>query len=64
MCMEGRAPTGQSIVQGWLKVYSSLDFGGGDSVHIASGVSGLVAAMILGKRHDYGRLMISHWLSR
>lgn len=39
---------------GWLRAYGSLDFAGGTVVHIASGVSGLVAAVILGKRHDYG----------
>jgi Amt family ammonium transporter len=38
---------------GWLKVLGTLDFAGGTVVHILSGVSGLVAAAILGKRSDY-----------
>jgi Amt family ammonium transporter len=38
---------------GWLKQLGTLDFAGGTVVHILSGVSGLVAAIILGKRHDY-----------
>ena len=38
---------------GWLKHLGTLDFAGGTVVHILSGVSGFVASMILGKRHDY-----------
>jgi Amt family ammonium transporter len=38
---------------GWLKQLGTLDFAGGTVVHILSGVSGLVAAAILGKRSDY-----------
>ncbi|CAF3889094.1 unnamed protein product [Rotaria sordida] len=38
---------------GWLKAIGTLDFAGGTVVHILSGVSGFVAAIILGKRHDY-----------
>ena len=38
---------------GWLKTLGTLDFAGGTVVHILSGVSGLVASIILGKRHDY-----------
>ncbi|CAF4094295.1 unnamed protein product [Rotaria sp. Silwood2] len=38
---------------GWLKTLGTLDFAGGTVVHILSGVSGLVAAIIIGKRHDY-----------
>ena len=34
----------------WLK---SLDFAGGNVVHISSGVSGLVLCLILGRRHGY-----------
>ncbi len=33
---------------GWLH---SLDFAGGNAIHISSGVSGLVLCMLLGKRH-------------
>ena len=36
---------------GWVKV---LDFAGGTVVHINAGVSGLVAAIMLGKRRDTG----------
>jgi len=38
---------------GWLKHLGTLDFAGGTVVHVLSGVSGLVASIILGKRHDY-----------
>jgi Amt family ammonium transporter len=34
----------------WLK---SIDFAGGNVVHISSGVSGLVLCLILGRRHGY-----------
>ena len=37
--------------QAWVKV---LDFAGGTVVHINAGVAGLVAAIMLGKRHDTG----------
>ncbi len=39
---------------GWLLNYGALDFAGGTVVHISSGVSGLVAALVLGKRKGYG----------
>src|SRR5205085_10833869 len=35
---------------GWLKALGALDFAGGTVVHISSGVSALVAALVLGKR--------------
>ena len=35
-------------------VIGALDFAGGDVVHIASGVSGLVLCLILGRRRDWG----------
>lgn len=38
---------------GWLHTYGAIDFAGGTVVHISSGVSGLVASMILGKRYDF-----------
>jgi len=38
---------------GLLKKYGSLDYAGGNVVHISSGVSGLVAAIVLGKRKGY-----------
>ncbi len=38
---------------GWLYEYGVLDFAGGTVVHVAAGVSGLVLAMMLGRRRDY-----------
>ncbi|CAF1047052.1 unnamed protein product [Rotaria sordida] len=38
---------------GWLKNLGTLDFAGGTVVHILSGVSGIVAAAIIGRRHNY-----------
>ncbi|MDS1030209.1 ammonium transporter [Bacillota bacterium LX-D] len=37
-------------VGGWLRELGALDFAGGTVVHISSGVSGLVAALVIGKR--------------
>jgi Amt family ammonium transporter len=39
---------------GWLKTLGALDFAGGTVVHISSGVSALVCAIVLGKRRGYG----------
>jgi ammonium transporter, Amt family len=39
---------------GWLKKLGALDFAGGTVVHISSGVSALVCAMVLGRRKGYG----------
>jgi ammonium transporter, Amt family len=39
---------------GWLKKLGALDFAGGTVVHISSGVSALVCAVMLGKRRGYG----------
>ena len=41
---------------GFLKELGALDFAGGNVVHISSGVTGLVACIILGKRRGYGML--------
>jgi len=38
---------------GWLASDGALDFAGGTVVHINAGVSGLVLAMMLGKRRGY-----------
>ncbi len=40
---------------GWLGNDGALDFAGGTVVHINSGVAGLVAAYMLGKRMGLGR---------
>lgn len=42
--------------EGLLAQWGTIDFAGGDVVHITSGVSGLVLAILLGKRRDYDRL--------
>ena len=41
---------------GWMFIAGILDFAGGTVVHIASGVSGLVLALLLGKRRGYGKV--------
>ncbi|WP_041283643.1 ammonium transporter [Desulfofundulus kuznetsovii] len=41
-------------VDGWLRNLGALDFAGGTVVHISSGVSGLIAALVLGQRRGYG----------
>ena len=40
---------------GWLKERGALDFAGGTVVHVSSGISALVCALIIGKRRGYGR---------
>lgn len=42
-------------VGGWLREYGALDFAGGTVVHITSGVTALVAALVLGKRVGFGQ---------
>lgn len=50
-------------VGGWLRQLGALDFAGGTVVHISSGISGLVAAIVLGKRHEAGaEPMVPHHL--
>lgn len=39
-----------------LAQWGTIDFAGGDVVHITSGVSGLVLALVVGKRRDFNRL--------
>ena len=40
---------------GWIFNLGALDFAGGTVIHITSGVSALVCALVLGKRIGYGR---------
>ncbi len=40
---------------GWLHALGALDFAGGTVVHIAAGFSALAAAMVIGKRKDFGK---------
>ncbi len=42
-------------VGGFLRNMGALDFAGGTVVHISSGVSGLVAALVIGKRKGHGK---------
>ncbi|MDR0886480.1 MAG: ammonium transporter [Clostridiales Family XIII bacterium] len=44
---------GGLLGSGWL---GSVDFAGGNVVHISSGVSGLVLAVVLGKRQSYDKI--------
>lgn len=39
---------------GFIDGFGAVDFAGGNVVHISSGVSGLVAALFLGKRREFG----------
>ena len=45
---------------GWLRELGALDFAGGTVVHIASGVSALVAALVIGHRTPSGERMEPH----
>ncbi len=40
---------------GWIARLGALDFAGGTVVHINAGVSGLVLALLLGRRSSYGK---------
>jgi Amt family ammonium transporter len=44
---------------GWLGGLGALDFAGGTVVHISSGVTGLVAAIIIGKRKGHGKVAMT-----
>jgi len=43
-------------VGGFLRTMGALDFAGGTVVHISSGISALVAVLIMGKRVGFGRV--------
>jgi Amt family ammonium transporter len=43
---------------GWLSVLGVLDFAGGTVVHVNAGVAAAVAALVVGRRKDYGRQAI------
>jgi Amt family ammonium transporter len=43
---------------GWLAQWGALDFAGGTVVHINAAVAALVAALVVGKRSDYGSATI------
>ena len=40
---------------GWLAEMGALDFAGGTVVHVNAGIAAVVAAWLVGPRHDYGR---------
>jgi Amt family ammonium transporter len=40
---------------GWLGELGALDFAGGNVVHINAGMAALVAAIVYGRRHNFGR---------
>jgi Amt family ammonium transporter len=40
---------------GWLRQLGALDFAGGTVVHISSGVSALICALVIGRRKGYGQ---------
>jgi Amt family ammonium transporter len=42
-------------VGGWLRNMGALDFAGGTVVHVSSGISALVCALMLGRRRGYGK---------
>jgi Amt family ammonium transporter len=41
---------------GWLRTMGALDFAGGTVVHISSGMSALIAVLIIGKRVGFGKV--------
>jgi Amt family ammonium transporter len=45
---------------GWLFKLGALDFAGGTVVHLSSGISALVVAILIGRRHRNGEAMTPH----
>ena len=45
-------------VGGWIREMGGLDFAGGTVIHITSGFSALTAAILIGRRRDYGTASI------
>lgn len=45
---------------GWLRTMGALDYAGGTVVHVSSGVSALVAALVIGRRQMNGDRMEPH----
>jgi Amt family ammonium transporter len=45
---------------GWLADMGALDFAGGTVVHVNAGVAALVAAIVVGKRHEYRGSLLPH----
>ncbi len=45
---------------GWIRNMGALDFAGGTVVHITAGVSALAAALVIGRRKDFGQNMKPH----
>jgi Amt family ammonium transporter len=45
---------------GWLRELGALDFAGGTVVHVSSGVSALVAAVLIGRREGHSEAMEPH----
>src|SRR5688500_12640197 len=43
---------------GWLADMGAWDFAGGTVVHVNAGAAALVAAMVVGKRSDYGQASV------
>lgn len=43
-------------VGGWLRTLGALDFAGGTVVHVASGVSALAVARVIGSRKGFGKV--------
>ena len=47
-------------VGGWIRNLGAIDFAGGTVVHISSGVSALVAVLLIGKRNGHGNGRCRH----